>query len=243
MMVKRGDSEDFFPVSQFLGSELDDDGADLEDVDTGDNDEDDECIGHHGDDTEIGAECERADVPHIELGLDIEPEESDEGSDDEHTDSREDEEALVVSNEGVDDIIKEEESASKTVETIGDIDRIGHSDDDEYEEGNIEESNLECPEERDAESSMTEFDIEPIGSESGENSKENHFDSCRETLGSPDPSDIEIVVYESDESDTCEREESEIGFVSIPETVLNGNTEDILDICCEKLSDNGKSDE
>lgn len=179
MMVKRGDSEDFFPVSQFLGSELDDDGADLEDVDTGDNDEDDECIGHHGDDTEIGAECERADVSHIELGgLDIEPEESDEGSDDEHTDSRENKEALIVGNEGIDDIIKEEESASKTVETIGDIDCIGHGDDDEYEEGNIEESDLECPEEGDTESSMTEFDIEPIGSESGKNGEENHFDSC-----------------------------------------------------------------
>lgn len=244
MMMEWSDTKNLFAISKLLGGELDDDGADLEDVDTGNDDEDDECVGHHGDDTEIGAECERADVSHIELGgLDIEPEESNEGSDDEHTDSRENKEALIVGNESVDDIVEEEESASETVETIGDIDRIGHSNDDEYEEGNIKESNLECPEEGDTETGVSEFDIEPVGSESGENHEEDHLESCRETLGSPNPTDIEIVVHETDEADTREREEGEVGLVSIPETVLNSDTEDVLDIRCEKLSDNRKDDE
>lgn len=244
MMMEWCNFKNLLAIPETLGGELDDDGADLEDVDTGDNDEDDECVSHHGDDTEIGAECERTDVPHIELGgLDIEPEESDEGSDDEHTDSREDEEALIVGNESVDDIVEEEESASKTVKTVGDIDRIGHSDDDEYEEGNIEKSNLKCPEERDAESGMTEFDIEPICSESSKDSKENYFDSCREALGSPDSTYIEIIVYESDETDTRECEKGEVGLVSIPETVLDIYIEYTLNIGCKKMDDNGDGDE
>lgn len=223
---------------------MDNDGANLEDIDTGDYDEDDEGIGHHGDDAEIGAESEGADVTHIKLGgLDVEPEEGDECSDDEHTNSRKDEESLVIGNEGVDSIIEEEKSTSETVETVGDIDRIGHSDDDEYEEGNIKESNLECPEERDAEASMTEFDIEPIGSESSKNSEENHLDSCRESLGPSDFAHIEIIVYESNESDTRECKEGEVGLISIPETVLNIDAEDILDIGCEKVNNNRNDDE
>lgn len=222
MMMEWGNFKNLLAIPELLGSELDDDGADLEDVDTGDDDEDDEGVGHHGNDTEIGTECERADVAHVELGgLDVEPEEGDEGSDNEHTDGGEDEEALIIGDEGVDDIVEEEESAGESIESVGDIDRIGHGDDDEYEEGNIEESDFECPEEGDAETGVSEFDIEPIGSKSGENHEENHLESCREPLGSPDPADIEVIIHESDESDTREREEGEVGLVSVPETVFD----------------------
>lgn len=244
MMMEWCNFKNLFAIPEFLGGELDDDGADLEDVDTGDDAEDDECVGHHGDDTEIGAECERADVSHVELsGFDIEPEEGDEGSDDEHTDGGEDEKALIVGNEGVDDIIEEEESAGESVESVGDIDRIGHGDDDEDEEGNIEESDFECPEEGDTETGVSEFDIEPVGSKSGENHEEDHLESCRESLSSPDPANIKVIIYESDESDTREREESEIGLVSIPETVFDVDIENTLDIGCEKVDDYGDSDE
>jgi len=244
MMVKRSDAEYFFPISQFLGGELDDDGADLEDVDTGNDDEDDECVGHHGDDTEIGAEGEWADVAHVELGgFDIEPEKGDEGSDDEHTNCREDEEALIIGDEGINDVVEEEESAGESVESIGDIDRIGHGDDDEYKKRDIEESDLECPEERDTKTGMSEFDIEPVGSESGEYCQEDHFNPCRETFGSADPTHIEIVIHKSDESDTCECKESKISFISIPEAVFHTDTEDVLDIGCKKLDDYGNGDE
>lgn len=88
-MVEWGDPEDFFPVSELLRRELDDDRADLEDIDSGDDDENRERIGHHSHDSEVRTESERADITHIELGgFYIEPEKCDECSDDEHADRR-----------------------------------------------------------------------------------------------------------------------------------------------------------
>lgn len=58
MVVKWGDSEDLFPVSELLGGELDDNRTDLEYVDSGDDNKNRECIGHHSHDSEIGSEGE-----------------------------------------------------------------------------------------------------------------------------------------------------------------------------------------
>ena len=244
MVVERGDAKNFFPVSEFLGSELDDDRTDLEDIDSGDDDENRESVRHHCHDSEVGSECERTDIAHIELrGFYVEPEKCDERSDDEHADGREDEKTLRIGDESVHDIVEEEESSRESVESVRDIHGICHRDDDEDKEGNIENPETHFAEEGEVESGMPEFHIEPVRSKSCKYREEYHLDPCGKSLRSSDSANIQIVVHEADESDRCERKECEISFVSIPETVFYSDSEEILNIRREEVYDYGECDE
>lgn len=169
VMMERSDSEYFFPVSKLLGRELDDDGTYLEDIDPGYDDENRESIGHHRHDSEVCPEGERAYVAHIETrGFYIEPEKCYERSDDEHANSWEDHKPLIVGNERIHDVIKEEESACEPVESICDIYRVCHRDDDEDKKGNIENTEAHFTEKREVKSGVSEFHIEPISSDESE---------------------------------------------------------------------------
>lgn len=244
VVMKWGDPKDLFTVPELLGGKLDDNGADLQNIDSGDDEQDRNSIGHKGHNPEVRAECERADIAHVELGgFYVEPEESNERPDDEHTDRREDEESAIVGDECVHDVVEEQKSARESVETVGDIDRIRHRDDDEYENRDIQESKMECSEEGDIEARVPEFDIEPVGPESCKYREQDHFDPSGESLGPSNPADIQVVIDHPDDSDSCKSKEGQIGFISVPETVLYLYTEYILDICREQVDDDGNSNQ
>lgn len=172
MVMERGNPKYFFPLSEFLGSELDDDGTDLENVDSGDNYEDRKSIGHHGHDSEVCSKSERPDVTHVEFGgLDIKPEKGDERSDYEHTNSGEYEETMCVGDKGIYHVIKEEESTSESVKSVCDIDGICHRDDNEHKEWDIENTETYSTKEREVKSRVSELYIEPISAKYRENSQ------------------------------------------------------------------------
>ena len=244
MVVKRSDSEDFFPVSEFFGNNLNDNRTDFENIDSGDNKENRESIGHHRHDSEICAECKRTDIAHIEFsGFYIEPEKCDERSDDEHTNGRENKKTMDIGNKSIYDIIKEQKSASKSIESIGHINRICHSDDNENEKRDIENTKTHVTEKRKMKSGVPEFYIEPICSKSCEYHEKNHLYSCRKSFCSSDSANIHIIVHESDKTDYTESSKGEICFISVPETVFDLNAEKILNIDSEKMNDNRNDNE
>ncbi len=234
--MKWSNSEDFFPISEFLRCELNDDRTDLEDVDSGDNNENSECICHHSHDSEIGSERERSYVTHVKLrGFYVEPEKCYECPDDEHANCREDKESVSVGYKGVDNIIEEEESTCKPIKSISYIDRIGHGDDDKYKERNIERPKADISDKREVESGMTELDIEPVCSDPCKYHKKYHFYTSREPLGSTNPANIQIIIYESYEPNSSKSEECEVGFISVPETIFYLYIEHTLYVCSKKM--------
>lgn len=242
--MERSDAKYLFSVPEFFRSELDNNGTYLEDVDPGDDEKNCERIGHHRHDPEIGAECQGAHITHIEFGgLDIEPQKCDECPDDEHADSREDKKAVGVGYKGVYDIVEEEESTREPIEPIGHIHRIRHGDDDEYEEGDVENPETYLSEKREMESGVPKFYIEPIGPKTCKYRQKHHFYPSRESLGTSDSSDIQVVVHETDESDGREREEGKIGLIPIPETVFYLDTQYILYFRGEKVNDHRNGNE
>ena len=162
MMMEWCDSEDLFPVSEFLARYLDDDRDDLEDVDTRDDDEDDESIRHHGKDGESSSERERSDISHIELRwFDIVPQEGDESADDEEADRREDEESFTIADIGVDCIIKKQESSGESIESVGDIYGICHRYHREDEKRDVEPSDDDRSDPRKLHAIIAELRVEP----------------------------------------------------------------------------------
>ncbi len=149
MMVKWSDTKYLLSSTKFLGDHLKYDGEDLEDIDSRDDDEDDERIGHHSYDGEIGSEGESSSISHIKFSrFDIVPEKSDESSDDDHTEGSEDKESLIIADKCVYGVVEKQESSRESIESIGDIDRVGHGDDNEYKKGDIEHSEIKAPEKR-----------------------------------------------------------------------------------------------
>lgn len=78
---------------------------------------------------------------------------------------------MGVGDEGIYDVVEEQESSCEPIEPIGDIDGIRHRDDDEYEEGDIEDPETHLTEEWEMKSGVSEFHIEPVGSKSCEYSQ------------------------------------------------------------------------
>lgn len=241
MVMEWGDSEDLFPIPELLGSELNDNRAYLEDIDSRNDKENRKRVGHHSHDTEIGPERERADIAHIELRwFYIEPQECDECSHDEHTDRREYEESVVICYECVYTIIKKQESSSEPIEPIGDIYRICHGDDDEYKERNIEHPETNIPKEREMKTGMSEFDVEPVRSESCKYCQKHHLNPSRESLGSADSANIKVIIHETYDSDGRERKEREIGLISVPEAIFYLYSEYTLNIGSEEMNHDRK---
>lgn len=216
MMMERRDPEYLFSIAQFFRCDLNNDREDFENIDSRDDYENKECIRHHRDDSEIRPECKGPNIAHIELGgFNIEPEKCDQRSNDNHTERREEEKSLMVGNKGVYSVIKEEDSSCESVESVCDIHCIRHRDDDEDENRDIEESEIERSEEWNLKTRVSEFEIEPVCPKSCEDHEKNHFYARREPLGTSDPADIHIIVDESDEPNSRECKEREVGFVSI----------------------------
>ena len=78
--------------------------------------------------------------------------------------------------------------------------------------------------EREVDSTISELIIEPVWSEEPEYHQEEHLDLGRESLGTPDSSDVEIVIYHTDDTHTHEREYDDIGLTSIPETITESDS-------------------
>ena len=72
---------------------------------------------------------------------------------------------------------------------------------------------------------VSEFLIEPIGSDESEEDEEYHLDSSWESLRSTDTTDIEVVIDESDTTNTDKSKEGNIRLISIPETVFEAPSE------------------
>lgn len=176
MVVERGDAEYLFPVPKLLGSDLDDDGKDFQNVDSRDYEQDEQRVRNERDDGEVRAERERSYVAHIELRrLDIEPKERDESANDEQAEGRENEKPAVVADERVDGVIHQENPSRETVESVGNVHGIRHGDDDEHEERQVQVSDGNRSEHRDVEPRPSEFEVEPVRSDGGEDEEKDHF--------------------------------------------------------------------
>lgn len=138
-------------------------------------------------------------------------------------------ESLRIRDHCIDRIAKKEESSRKSIESIGDIHTIGGRDQYEDEKGNIPYADINTTEKRNMEGRISELRIEPIGSYKGKKDEECHLESCRESFGPSDLSDIEVVIENANTADTHEGEEGDIGLIAIPETVLEASSENGLD--------------
>lgn len=191
MMVEWGDPEDLFSISEFLARDLDDNGDDLENVDSRDDYENDESIRHHRENGESRSERESANVAHIELGrLDVIPEKGDECPDDEETNRCEDEESLAVADISVDGVVEEKKSAGESIESVGDVDGICHRDHREDEEGNVEPTDSDRSDPREFHRVVSELTVEPPRTEGREENEKPHLELCGETFRSSDFLDI-----------------------------------------------------
>jgi hypothetical protein len=63
--------------------------------------------------------------------------------------------------------------------------------------------------------------IKPVRSYQSESYKKYGLDSCGESLGFSDSSDIEIVIYDAYESDTEKCKNNKICFIAIPEGIFD----------------------
>lgn len=222
MVVERSDSEDLLSIPELLRGDLDDHRYDLKEVDSRYDEQDDERVREHGDDSEIRSEREGSHIPHVEFRrFDIEPEEGDERSDDDHAECTEDEHLMIEGDDRVDRIIEEQQSSGKSIETVGDIHRIRHGDDDEDEDGDIEETEIQISEEWHIEAGMSELEVEPIGSERSEQDEPEHLEFRADPLRPSDSADVHIIIHKSQQSDGREREERKIGLAPIPEGILD----------------------
>lgn len=84
---------------------------------------------------------------------------------------------------------------------------------------------------------MTELYIEPVCSDPCKYHKEYHLDSGRESLGSANPTNIQIIINKSNKPNSSKREECEVGFISVPETILYLYIEYILYVWCKVEND------
>ena len=174
VMMKRCNPEYFFSISQLFTQYLNHRRENLENVDTRYNYEDDESVRHHCHDCEAGTEREGSDITHVELGrLDIIPEKSDEGPNNEKTDGCENEKSFAVTNIGVDSIIKKKKSSRESIETIGDIDGICHRYHHEDEKWNIVPSDMNDAKPRKFYCIVTELIKKPPCSKSGKKNEES----------------------------------------------------------------------
>lgn len=75
--------------------------------------------------------------------------------------------------------------------------------------------------------SISELDREPIGSSKCEHDEEEHLHLCRESLSTPYPPYVHIVVDHPDESDAHEGEYDKVGLLSVPETISESDPYDL----------------
>jgi hypothetical protein len=125
--------------------------------------------------------------------------------------------------------LEHEESSCESIESVGDIDTVGSRDEYEDKYPYIEISEVDIPHEWNSYRGESELLMEPVGTDDSEHYEESHLHPCREALGPTDLPDIEIVIDESDESDTHEREYDKIGLLTVPERVIHTSSEILLE--------------
>ncbi len=91
--------------------------------------------------------------------------------------------------------------------------------------------------EREIDSTISELVIEPVWPEESEYHQEEHLDLGRESLGAPDSSDIEIVIYHTDDAYAHEREYDDICLTSIPETIAESDSKSLRESIAIVLCD------
>ena len=193
--MKWCDTKYLFPITKFFTRHLDDDWESFEDKNTSRYEQDYERIGHRCHDDERRPEREWSDISHHEFrGFDIIPEESDEGSCDDETECREDKKSLMVADECIHRVVKKEESSCESIESICDIHRVRHRDDDEREEWHISPAERKVSEIGNTDFLDSEFWVKPPRSYPREKHEKNHFHSSRKTLRTTDSTYIQIVI-------------------------------------------------
>ena len=215
-MVKWCYAKYFFSISEFFGKHLNDDRKHLKPEYSTGYKKHDESIGHHRHNSECRTKWERTDVSHDELRrLYIEPEKRYQRTTYDEAKCWQYHQALIIAYEGIYCVIKEEETTCESIESIGDIHTVRHRRDDKDKKRDIPYTEVEIPYKRYAYFRISQLEVEPVCSECTEEEKEYEFYSGRESFGSTDFFDIEIVIDESDASYCEEREKCEIGFISI----------------------------
>lgn len=231
----------FFAISEAFRDELENDRNSLKNEYPSSDEEYQKSVCHTCDDCESCTEREGAHIPHEDsCWSDIEPEKGNECSDDNETECCENEESFRVCNHRIDCITEEEKSPCKTIKSISDIDTISSRYKDEDKKRNIEVPDLHASKKWNMERCIIEFEIEPICPNESEEDKENHLDPSGESLGSPDATNIQIIIDESDTSDTDESKKCNIGFMAIPEAISEACTKILFHPRTKILNDNSK---
>ncbi len=226
VMMKWCNSEYFFAIAEFFTHELDDHWECLEYEYATHHDEPEECICHHSDDGESRTEWQWADISHeYTRWMDVEPEESHQCPCDDETEGWEDIESHTIGDESICRILEQEESTSESVESVGDIDWIGSWVEYQDKKWNIRIAKVDHPEEWDMDRWVTEFRIEPVGTEWAKYDEEDCLYTCWESLGLADATDIEYIIDEANCSDTEESEHDYIGFLAVPESMTDTPSE------------------
>jgi hypothetical protein len=85
---------------------------------------------------------------------------------------------LIIADKCINPIIKEQQSSSKTIETISDIHTIGHRRYDKDKKWDIPHTEVDTSEKGNADILVSELYIEPVRSDCTKEKKEYELDSC-----------------------------------------------------------------
>lgn len=222
-MMKWSNFKYLFSISQFFTGDLYNNGKGLKDKNNSHNYQYSKRIGKKCHESEIRSECETSNISHIKLcWLNVKPEKRNKCSTNTHTECREEKKSLIVGNIAVYSIRKKEESSSKTIEPISDINTIGSSDDDEYKEWNKEESYLKSWKIGEFEKYFwpTKLIVKPPRTECSKYKEPKYLKLCRKSFYLSDSLDVHIIIDSSKYSYRKKCKKTEIGFFLIEEWII-----------------------
>lgn len=124
---------------------------------------------------------------------------------------------MIITNKCVQRIVKKQKSACESIESVSDIDTICHRCNNQYEERNIKISYIYIWKKWNTDSRLFEFKVKPKCSKCPKKKKKGELHSGRKSLGSSDFFYIQIIIDESNSTNSKECKKSEVGFISIPE--------------------------
>ena len=184
VVVDGGGDEDF-AVEEFFRDHLEEGRAGFDDEEDADNGEEEEGISHHGDDAEAGAEGKGTDVAHHEAGgWDVEPNIREEPADDGKTETAEHPLTLEDGDDAESAVGDKHEAAGETVESIGNINSIGGSDDGKSEDCDHEgRANIPVADEGDVDAGPAKFISEEPTEEEADDGNHGKLNGGTETGG------------------------------------------------------------
>ena len=224
MMMKGSDDKNFLPITEFFTRELDNNRQSFKNKNDSNNDENRKGIRKHCHESEIGSKRKTAYVSHIKFcRFYIEPEKGNQCSTNTDAESREKEKSLIIGDICVYAVTKKEQSSSKSIEPISDIDTICGCNNHKNKKRDKVYSELYSRNIRDCKSSFSppKFIIKPPCPHKSKYKQPYHFKFCRKTFCLANTLDVHKVIYSTKKSHCKKSKETEIGFFLIPQGVID----------------------